>query len=85
MKSAVIHFSKERILHSAATWIQRKSYGTGGPLITRSSCNADFPLTRCLFLVRGGVRTIYLISSSNTAYFEQAQKSTLQEDPLYYN
>ena len=27
---------------------------------------------------------IYSIDSSNTAYFEQAQKSALQEDPLYY-
>ena len=55
----------------------------GGPLITRSSCNADFPNTAVLVRVRGGVRTIYLINCSNAAYFEQAQKSALQEDPLY--
>ena len=50
----------------------------------RSSCNADFPLTMpVLDRVRGGVRTIYLMNSSNTAYFEQTQKYALQEDPLY--
>ena len=43
-----------------------------------------FPFnTAVLVHVRGGVRIIYLINSSNTAYFEQAQKSALQEDPLY--
>ena len=39
--------------------------------------------TDVLVLVRGGVRTFYLINSSNTVFFEQAQKSVLQEDPLY--
>ena len=38
--------------------------------------------TAVLVRVRGGMRTTYLINSSTTAYFEQAQKSALQEDPL---
>ena len=32
---------------------------------------------------RGGVRNIYLLNSFNNAYYEQAQKSVLQEDTLY--
>ena len=54
-----------------------------------SSHNAVLPQrgfpysTAVLVRVSGGMRTIYLIDSSNTVYFEQAQKLALQEDPLY--